>query len=263
MAVQPDKISDMRISADDAVLRYLLQWADNSLILGHRLSEWCGHGPVLEQDIAMTNIALDLIGEARNLYQHASRLEGHENENLYPYHRKERSFYNWQLVELPNGNFAETIVRQFLFDSFHYHFLHATQQVQDIQVAAIAKKSVKEAKYHLEYSSDWMLRLGDGTAESQQKMQAALDKIWLYSQACFIDSSSDQEMHQKKGWILPSSLQAEVQQLRKSVIERATLLMPEEKYYHQGGKKGIHTEHLGYILADMQYYQRTYPDATW
>lgn len=250
---------------DTKKVRFLLQWADNSLILGHRLGEWCGHGPVLEQDIAMTNIALDLIGEARNVYQYAAEMEGDgKDEDYYPYLRKERQFYNALLLEYKNTNFAFTIVRQFLFDTFHYYaLLSMMDNSVDGRVKAIAAKSFKEASYHLEFSADWMKRLGDGTEESHSKMQEAMDHLWEYGHEFFMKSPTDE-------WAIEAGLiedldliYKEASNIRKEVIKEATLEIPETPYFKSGGKNGIHTEQLGFILSEMQYMQRTYPGATW
>ena len=190
-------VKEINLSTHHQLLRYILQWADNSLIIGHRLAEWCGHGPVLEQDIAMTNIALDLIGEARNLYQYAAEIEGNKTEDDYPYQRKENEFYNCLLTELPNGHFGDTIVRHFLYDTFHYFFLEEMKSSSDEQLSLIARKSFKEVSYHLDFSGKWMLRLGDGTEESHKKVQQALNDIWIYGQEFFMPLEVDHQMMEK------------------------------------------------------------------
>ncbi len=253
----------MTIKVEPNLIRYILQWADNSMILGQRLGEWCGHGPVLEQDIAITNIALDLIGEARNLYQYAARLEINKSEDYYPFLRKEREFFNVQLVELPNRDFAYTIVRQFLYDVFHIHFLQQMVESNDKDLAAIAAKSIKEVQYHLDYSTDWLIRLGDGTVESHQKMQKALNDYYPWSDEFFIPSDADLWAFQNIGGPDLEKMRTEVNNYRIMNIEKATLQLPEQKYAQRGGKGGIHTEHMGYILADLQYMQRTYPGVQW
>ncbi len=254
---------EIRLSTHHPLLRYILQWADNSLIIGHRLSEWCGHGPVLEQDIAMTNIALDLIGEARNLYQYAAEIEGNKTEDDYPFKRKENEFYNCLLTELPNGHFGDTIVRQFLYDTFHYFLLEELKSSNDERLSLIARKSFKEVSYHLDFSSKWMLRLGDGTEKSHNKIQEALNDKWIYSQEFFMASETDFIMLDENIGVDLSAIQQKVNDYRQKIIKEATLSIPEEQFFQSGGKNGTHTEYLGYILTDMQYYPRTYPNTTW
>ena len=177
------------------LLNYTLRQADSTLILGQRLAEWCGHGPVLEQDIALTNISLDLIGQARSLYQYAAELEGKgRSEDDLAFHRDVREFYNLLLVELPKGNFGDTIARQFFFDAFNYFFYQELQQSKDERLAAIAEKSIKEVSYHLRFSSEWMIRLGDGTDVSHVKMQQAVDDVWMYTGEMFVADELDREM---------------------------------------------------------------------
>ena len=243
--------------------QYILQYADNALILGHRLSEWCGHGPVLEQDIALTNIALDLIGLSRNLYQYAAELGDREGEDFYPYLREERFFYNGQLVELPNKDFGYTIVRQFLYDVFHFHFLEELSKSQDEHLQAIARKSIKEVAYHLEFSKDWLLRLGDGTEESHDRVQAALNEYYPYAMDLLQMSENERMMVQDGIGVNLGNIKELIENGWKETILEATLKVPEIKYWHKGGKQGVHTEHLGKILTEMQYLQRTYPDARW
>ncbi len=249
---------------DKNLLKFVLQWADNSMILGQRLSEWCGHGPQLEQDIAITNIALDLIGEARNLYQYAAKIEGeNRDEDYYPFLRKENEFYNLLLVEQPNTDWAFTIVRQHMFDTFHYFFLEAMQDSADSQLAAIAAKSLKEARYHLRYSSEWMIRLGDGTEESHLKMQKALDTLYKFYNEAFHPSNEDQLLMNDNIAFDLSLIKAKANQSFQQTIEESTLKIPQSANSREGGKNGNHSEHLGYILATMQYMQRTYPEAQW
>jgi ring-1,2-phenylacetyl-CoA epoxidase subunit PaaC len=255
--------TDIQIPSQKDMITYLMQWADNSLILGHRLGEWCGHGPVLEQDIALTNIALDLIGESRNIYQYAASIEGNKDENYYPYHRKEREFVNCKLVELPNVDFAYTIVRQFLYDSFHYYFLKAMMKSDDETMSAIAQKSFKESSYHLDFSSDWMKRLGDGTEESHIRIQKACDDYWEYGEEVFLATTADEVMESNAFGVSLDKIKHSALNHRKRVMDEAQLRIPDVKYFQSGGKKGIHTEHLGFILTDMQYLTRTYPGAKW
>jgi len=247
------------------LLDYVQYLGDNSMILGQRLGEWCGHGPILEQDIALTNIALDLIGEARNYYQYASELSGGKyNEDYFPFLRKEREFRNVLLVELPNGNWGTTLMRQFMFDVFHYHYLRQLSNSTDPRLASIAQKSLKEATYHIRFSGEWVIRLGDGTEESNQKMQAALDDLYRYFGEFFIPSVIEKEMSALG--ISPDLeiVSKEAHSYFNRIIEEATLtLPPSDTYMQTGGKDGIHTENMGKILSEMQYMQRAYPDSEW
>ena len=247
----------------DYLLEFLIQWADNSLILGHRLGEWCGHGPILEQDIALTNIALDLIGESRHIYQYAAKVEGDKDEDYYPYRRKEREFKNVKLVELPNRDFAFTIVRQFLFDTFHYSFLEVLTESGDSNIGAIAQRSIKESAYHLDFSSDWMKRLGDGTEVSHMKIQTACNAYWPYGKEFFMPTILNGVELEFLFEINLSDLEQKVDHLRYDIMNIATIDVPDIDHYYSGGKEGLHTEHLGYILSEMQYLVRTYPDAKW
>lgn len=244
------------------LVNYLMFPADNVMILGQRLGEWCGHGPVLEQDIALTNIALDLIGEARNYYQYAAGLSG-KSEDDFPFHRNERQFKNVLLVEQPNGNWGDTLMRQCMFDCFHYFFLDDLKKSSDERLSAIASKSFKEVGYHLRFSSEWVIRLGDGTDESHNKMQKALDRLIVYFEELFMPDPLEQEMAQLQ--IAPDLAQIAIHAKAKfrEIIEEATLKMPENVFFQKGGKQGLHTENMGYILADMQYLQKTFPGAQW
>lgn len=244
--------------------KFILQWADNAMILGQRLSEWCGHGPILEQDIALTNIALDLIGEARYLYQLLAKQEGgSSSEDDYPFLRKEQQFYNLLLVEQPNEDWAFTIVRQCIFDHFHYYFLQEMKSSSDADLAAIAEKTLKEARYHLKYSSEWLIRLGDGTEESHNKMQHALQSLIKFAGEAYLPVETDTIMQQQG--IAPDSTQLKERSMSalKEVVARATLQWPELSFDRTGGKEGSHSEHMGYLLATMQYMQRSYPGVEW
>jgi len=252
------------MNKEELLLQYVLQLADNAMILGQQLGEKCGHGPVLEQDIALTNISLDLIGEARVLYQYCAEIEGKgKTEDDYPYKRDNREWRNLLLVEQDNGHFGHIIVRQFMFDCYHYYHLQALTQSADHRLVEIAKRTLKEATYHLKYSSEWMLRLGDGTEESHQKMQEALNDRMVYFEEAFIPSTIEQEQ-------LISDIVVDCAKLRNpawekfsSICQQATLTIPEVEYPQTGGKEGLHTELMGYILADLQFLQRAYPDSTW
>jgi len=248
----------------EAHFDYALRIGDTALILGQRLSEWCGHGPVLEQDIALTNVALDLIGQARSYLQHAAVLEERgRDEDQLAYLRDARGFRNVLLVEQPNEDFACTIVRQCFFDLFHYLFTEQLTQSQDEQLAAIAEKSLKEIAYHQRYSSEWMIRLGDGTERSHQKMQEAVEDLWMYTGELTAADAVDRQM-------LEAGIGVDLEKLRPAyydrlaqVMKEATLQTPASDWMQSGGKTGLHTEHLGYILAEMQYLQRAYPGNQW
>lgn len=244
--------------------KYILRHADNTLILGQRLSEWCGHGPVLEQDIAITNFALDLIGQARSLYQYAAEVGGEgETEDDLAYLRDGWDFYNVLLVELPNGHWGKTLARQFFFDAFNFYFYVELQKSSDAQLAAIAEKSIKEVTYHLRYSSEWMIRLGDGTAESHEKMQEAVNDLWVYTGELCKPDELDREMLEAGIGVDLEKIEPLWAKKVDEILERATLTKPENNWMQRGGKTGTHTEHLGFILAEMQQLQRTYPGATW
>jgi ring-1,2-phenylacetyl-CoA epoxidase subunit PaaC len=244
--------------------KYILGIADNSLILGQRLGELCGHGPSLETDIACTNISLDLFGQVRSYYQYAAKIIGNgKTEDDIAMLRKEREYLNVLLVEQPNTDFAYTICRQFLFDIYHYLFLNKLQKSQDLTLSAIAKKSIKEVSYHQRFSSDWIKRLGDGTTESHQKMQDAIDGLWTYTDELFHQTDADKVMVSEGIGVDVTSLKEEYYAIVSKILEEATLKTPESKWFQKGGKEGIHTEHLGYLLSDLQYMQRTYPNMEW
>lgn len=254
------------MTTQEALFQYLLRQGDTTLILGHRLSEWCGHGPKLEQDIALINIALDLVGQSRSYLEYAAKIEGkNRTEDDLAYHRAEREFKNLLLVEQPNGNWGNTIMRSFYFDVFHYLYLHELVKSKDDQVAAIAQKSLKEVTYHLKHNADWVIRLGDGTEESHEKMQTAADELMMFTGEMF-DMDEVDDLLIKEG-IAPDlkPLKSKWLQKVKDVFTEAGLNLPDENTWMQsGGKlKGIHSEQMGFILAEMQYLPRAYPDATW
>lgn len=258
---------------------YTLHLADNSLILGQRNSEWCGHGPVLEQDIALTNITLDLVGQARSFYQYAAHLInkstnlsetntppsegfGEATEDSLAYLRKEREFNNLLLVEQPNGDWAQTILRQYFFSQYQYLLFQQLQYSTDEQLAAIAAKALKEVTYHLRWSSEWVIRLGDGTEESRRRMLKAIDELWAYTGEMFIPAGYEKQMN-----IDFDKIKEEWQQSVKAIFDEATLSTPPggwgTAFMQTGGKEGKHTEHLGYILTELQYMQRAYPGCEW
>jgi ring-1,2-phenylacetyl-CoA epoxidase subunit PaaC len=263
---------------NNSLVAYTLHLADTNLIIAQRNAEWCGHGPILEQDIAITNISLDLLGQSRNFYQYAATLinaskipqglkapsplgegvGGEVSEDSLAYLRTEREFKNCLLAEQPNGDWGQTILRQFFFSVYQSLLYEKLQHHNDEQIAAIAAKALKEVAYHLRWSSEWVIRLGDGTGESHQRMLKASDELWRYTGELFI--AADYEIASgfdvsvlKDGWLKKVA----------SVFEEATLPVPENVFMQTGGKTGTHTEHLGYILTELQYLQRTYPGAEW
>ena len=244
--------------------QYILGIADNSLILGQRLGELCGHGPSLETDIACTNISLDLLGQVRSYYQYASKIAGDgRTEDDIAMLREEREYQNVLLVEQPNTDFGYTIVRQFLFDVYHLLFLKELQKSKDLTLSAIASKAIKEVSYHQRFSSDWIKRLGDGTEESHKRIQNAIDDLWTYTDELFHQTEADKAMIKEGVGVDITKLKSTYYNRVNSVIEEATLSVPENTYFQKGGKQGIHTEHMGYLLADLQFMQRAYPDMEW
>ena len=248
----------------DNLYNYILGIADNSLILGQRLGELCGHGPSLETDIACTNISLDLFGQVRSYFQYAAKIAGDDRkEDDIAMLRKEREYKNVLLVEQPNADFAYTLGRQFLFDVYHLAFLKELQKSTDLTLSAIANKCVKEVSYHKRFSSDWIKRLGDGTLESKAKMQDAINDLWTYTDELFHQTESDKAMVEVGVGVDVTKLKEAYYNEVNSVLEESTLTIPESKYFQKGGKEGVHTEYLGYLLSDLQYMQRTYPNMEW
>lgn len=242
---------------------YTLHLADNSLIMGHRLSEWTGHGPTLEQDIAISNIALDLIGQARNFYQYAAHQVGHgSTEDSLAYLRQERDFKNLLITELPNGDWGKTICKLFFFSSYQYLLFADLSSGSDKQLGAIAEKSLKEVTYHRRWSSEWMIRLGDGTEESHKRMQVALNETWNYTGEMFIPAHYEEVLTPGISVDL-SKIQPGWNENVERVLEQAMLSTDKTAWMHTGGKKGLHTEYLGPTLAEMQHLQRTYPGCEW
>lgn len=249
----------------NARLEFLLRMGDNTLVLGHRVSEWCGHAPVLEEDIALANTALDLIGQTQMWLGLAGEIEGAgRSADDLAMLRDVWDFRSVLLVEQPNGDFGQTMMRQFLFDAWHVLQLAALEQSTDPRIAEIAAKASKEAQYHLERSSDTVIGLGDGTDESHRRMQSALDLLWPYAGELFEDDAVDQAAAQDGLAPLPSSLREAFDANIDGVLAEATLVLPDSRFAHKGGKSGArHTEHLGHILTQMQWLQRAYPGATW
>ncbi len=243
---------------------YVLHLADNALILGQRNSEWCGHGPVLEQDIAITNISLDLIGQSRSLYQYCAALKGNgATEDSLAYLRDARDFKNCLLVELPNGDWAQTITRQFFFSTYQLLLYTHLQQSTDATIAAIAEKSLKEVTYHLRWSSEWVIRLGDGTEESQARMQKAIAELWPFTGELFIPASYETATAEKGISTGIKTLKENWLQKVNEIFAEATLATPATGWSQTGGKDGVHTEHLGFVLTELQFMQRAYPGMEW
>lgn len=243
---------------------YILELGDNSLIAGQRMGELCGHGPSLETDIACTNISLDLFGQTRSYFQYAADVKGdNATEDSIAFLRYEQQYKNVLLVEQPNRDFAYTVARQYLFDVFHLLLLEKLQFSQDMTLSAIAKKSIKEVSYHVRFSGDWIKRLGDGTDESHEKMQAAINDLWTYTNELFEVTEAAKSLIDDGIAIDAATLKESYYEKVSALLEEATLTIPESKYFQKGGKSGVHTEHLGYLLADMQYMQRAYPNMTW
>jgi ring-1,2-phenylacetyl-CoA epoxidase subunit PaaC len=260
------------VNTDEALFEYLLRLGDTDVVLAQRLGEWIGHGPVLEEDIALANVGLDLLGQGRLWLGLAGKVEATwkgegRSEDQLAFLRDGGAFRNLQLVELPNGDFAMTMARQFYFDHAHLLLLRALARSTDARVADIAAKAVKEATYHAERSADWVIRLGDGTDESHARMQKALDALWPYTGEMFVADAVDV-------MLIDAGIAADARTLREPwlaamqpVVDEATLALPAGEWMQgsggRGGKQGVHTEHLGHLLTEMQYLQRTYPGAQW
>ena len=282
----------MLMNNKNSVLEYILQLADNALIIGHRLSEWCGHAPILEQDIAMTNISLDHLGRARSLYQYAAtkfnQLPLEERKNYFlsvalqnmvtsvkeideddlTYLRDAWDFKNLLLLEKPNGDWATTVARSFFYDAFNFYFFTMLKNSADITLAAIAEKSLKEVTYHLKWSSEWIIRLGDGTEESHSRVQTAINDLWAFTGEMFIGNDTDKKM--EDAGIAPNLVAIKERWNEKvtAIFTEATIIAPVETeknkiVYQMGGKDGKHTEHIGFILTELQYMQRVYPNMEW
>jgi ring-1,2-phenylacetyl-CoA epoxidase subunit PaaC len=245
-----------------ALVWHLLGRADDALVLGHRLSEWTGRAPALEEELALANIALDLIGQARAIYGYTGTLSGHTEDQL-SYLRDVPAWRNSLLVELPNGDFAVTIARLLLFSAFADPLWRAATTSTDAMIAAIAAKAEKETAYHVRHAAEWLIRLGDGTAESHRRAQDALDNLWPYTGELFTIAETDAALIAGGTIADPASLLATWNATVDATLSRATLVRPEDRWMQSGGRKGQHTEHLGHLLAEMQYLQRSYPGATW
>lgn len=249
---------------ENKLFTYLLMLGDNSMILAHRLSELCGHGPALETDIALTNISLDLFGQVRGFFQYAAELKGADStEDSIAFLRQGREHYNCILLEQPNVDFAHVIARQFFFDVFQQLQLEQLVESTDSQIAAIATKSLKETKYHLRFSREWVKRLGDGTDESQIKMQAAADALYPFIGEFFVESEIEKEMKEKGIGADLAKIKIGFDEIVSETFAEAKINLPESKMRMAKGKEGIHTEQLDYILTELQYMQRVYPNMEW
>ncbi|MEO6843440.1 MAG: 1,2-phenylacetyl-CoA epoxidase subunit PaaC [Bradyrhizobium sp.] len=256
-------VASITVSETPLVL-YTLRRADDALVLGHRLSEWCGHAPMLEEDMALANMGLDLLGQARELYAYAAKVEGKDNdEDKLAYLRDVRQYRNLLLVEQPNGDFARTMARQFFYAVFADLYWRAMMQSTDATLAAIAAKSEKESAYHVRHSSEWMVRLGDGTEESRRRAQTAIDDLWAYTGEMFAVDDDERGLIDRGIAIDSASLRPQWLKLVSGVVAEATLALPKSDWMQQGGRSGRHSEHLGHLLSELQSIQRTFPGATW
>ncbi|HEV2267929.1 MAG TPA: 1,2-phenylacetyl-CoA epoxidase subunit PaaC, partial [Steroidobacteraceae bacterium] len=256
--------SEAGLPATEARFRYLLRLADTSLVLGQRLGEWVGHAPALEEDLGLANIALDLIGQARLLLAYAGEIEGRgRDEDALAFLRDAPEFCNVSLAEQPNGDFGQTLVRQFLLDAWQLELYEALSGSTDARLAEIAAKAVKETRYHLRFSAGWLVRLGDGTAESHARVQQGVDVLWRFSDELWAPDAIDEEM--ASAGIGPSlaALRPRWEERVGAVLEEATLKRPAASPYPWHGKRGVHTEHLGHMLGEMQHLPRTFPGAAW
>lgn len=252
------------MTKQESLFHYLLRLGDNSLIQGHRLSEWCSRGPLLEEDLALTNMALDHIGRANALLTYAAEVEGKgRTADDLAYKRGEREFYNNLMTELPIGDFAYTMAKQLIMASFEYHQYSALCQSTDSTLAGVAAKAVKEVRYHLAHARDWCYRLGKGTSESHRRLQTAFSELWMYTGELF-------EMYEADILLSADKTAVDLNMIRQQTLETLFAIMAESRidipvvdYMQTGSRQGIHTEHLGHLLSEMQYLQRAYPDATW
>ncbi|MEJ2431699.1 MAG: phenylacetate-CoA oxygenase subunit PaaC [Pseudolabrys sp.] len=249
---------------DTPLFQYTLRLADNALVLGHRLSEWVGHAAVIEEDLAFGNMGLDLIGQARALYTYAGEVEGKgRDEDKLAYLRDAGYYRNILLVEQPNGDFAVTMVRQLLYAAFAYPYFEALTRSKDATLAAIAAKAAKEMAYHLRHSAEWVIRMGDGTDESHARAQAALEELWPYTGEMFEVDQLERALIEAGVAVDPAALRDTWDKTIDDVLNEATLTRPQDGYMQSGGRVGRHSEHLGFLLAELQFLQRAYPGATW
>lgn len=252
------------MDSKESLYKYILRLADDTLIIGHRVSEWCGKGPILEEDIALTNISLDLIGQATLLFEYLAEFQkdGKSSDDI-AFVRHANEYTNLLLCEQPNGDFGQTIVRQFLYSSFTQILYRELMKSKDEKLAAIAEKSLKEVKYHVKHTAEWMIRLGDGTEESHERVQSSLNHIWKYKNELFFTDEVDTQM--VENGIAPNiqDFKQEYESFVSNILQVATLEIPTHGWEQKGGRTGVHTEHLGYILAEMQFMQRAYPNMEW
>jgi ring-1,2-phenylacetyl-CoA epoxidase subunit PaaC len=261
--LRPAGVEAVPVLPEKAFFEYLLRLGDDRLVLGHRLSEWCGHGPMLEEDIALANVALDLVGQATHVLHLAGQVEGKgRDEDALAYFRDAIDYRNVNLVELPNGDYGRTIVRQFLFDAWSVLLLERLQQAAHPELAGIAAKAYKEARYHVRHSGEWVLRLGDGTEESHRRAQTAFDELWPYTGELFETDEVDRLLADAIAPD-PAALEPAWREIVGDVVRRATLSLPAQGYMHTGGRQGRHTEHLGHLLSEMQILARSHPGAKW
>jgi ring-1,2-phenylacetyl-CoA epoxidase subunit PaaC len=253
----------IQVSETPLVL-YTLRRADDALILGHRLSEWCGHAPMLEEDMALANMGLDLLGQARELYSYAAQVENKGNdEDKFAYLRDVRQYRNLLLAEQPNGDFAHTMVRQFFYAAFADLYWRAMMKSRDATLSAIAAKSEKESAYHLRHSSEWIVRLGDGTEESRARAQTAIDDLWAFTGEMFEVDDSERTLIDAGIAVDPETLRPQWLKTVSGIVSEATLTLPKSGWMQQGGRSGRHSEHLGHLLSELQSMPRTFPGATW
>lgn len=257
-------MTTIRIDNPSPLLLYVLRQADNALVLGHRLSEWTGHAPILEEDIALANMALDHIGQCRSLYAYAAEVEGAgRDEDAYAYLRDAGGFLNVLLVEQPNGDFAATILRQLLFSAYAHPFWDLLTQSKDETLAAIAGKSVKEAAYHVRHAGEWVVRLGDGTEESRRRIEEALEDLWPYTGELFESDHAERALVERGIAVAPEAIRPRWEETIEAVLTEATLARPADGWMQTGGRSGRHSEHLGHMLTELQFLQRAYPGAKW
>jgi ring-1,2-phenylacetyl-CoA epoxidase subunit PaaC len=259
-AAQPSGPPSPALTAD--VAEYAIRLGDDALILSQRLSEWSAKSPQIEEDIALMNIALDLLGQARSLLAYGGSYSGRSEDDL-AYLREERRFLNVQLAELDNGDFAATLIRQLLFSAYQYELYRTLESSTDAQLAAIAAKAVKEVAYHVEHSAAWVLRLGDGTQESHDRSQAALEAIWPFTAELFLDDALFERVAEKGAGPLPSALRDGWQATVLPVLAEATLTLPDTSWQPAGGRAGLHTPSFGYLIAELQHLHRSHPGASW
>ncbi len=246
------------------ITQYILRWADDALIMSHRLASYCSYGPFLEEDLAISNVALDYLGQAEALYEYAAKVDDKwKSADDWAYLRRENEYFNCHLVEQPNADFARLMVKQFLYDCYNYETYSDLVNSKDEVLSALAQKSIKEVRYHLKRSTEWMIRLGLGTELSNQKMQDALDNLWKFTGELFEVDGLDVQMQKEGIGIKLADAKGAWTDRVENVLKQAQLKLPEDGYMSKGGRRGIHTEYMGYLLAEMQYLRRSYPDAVW